>query len=226
MKIDRVYSFLGTAFRRRRMELFRKLFVVARKTRILDLGGAPETWRGQENGSQVILVNLDKRCLEGDPGSVVADALACPFADEQFDFVFSNSLIEHLSTAERQEAFAVEVRRLSRNGYFVQTPNRHFPIEPHYLAPLVQFVPKLIRPAIVRWMTPWGWITKPTKTRCINLCQEIRLLDACDMERLFPDAEIVRERLFGVTKSLIAICRASGPHRGAPSRIHENLVRP
>lgn len=208
------------------MQLFRKSFVVAGETRILDLGGAPETWRGRENGWHVILVNLDPRCLEGDPESVVADALACPFADEEFDVVFSNSLIEHLSTAERQEAFAAEVRRLSRNGYFVQTPNRLFPIEPHYLAPLVQFVPKRIRPAVVRWMTPWGWLTKPTRTRCINLCQEIRLLDARDMEQLFPDAEIVRERLFGVTKSLIAIRRANGPHRSAHHKIHENLVRP
>lgn len=161
----------------------------------------------------MILVNLDPRCLERDRGSIVADALACPFADEKFDFVFSNSLIEHLSTAARQKAFAAEVRRLGRNGYFVQTPNRFFPIEPHYLAPLVQFVPKWIRPGVVRWMTPWGWLTKPTRTRCIKLCREIRLLDARDMKRLFPDAEIVRERIFGVTKSLIAIRRINGPRR-------------
>lgn len=190
------------------MELFRKSFVFTGETRILDLGGARETWRGQGNGWRVILINLDPRCLEGDPESVVGDALACPFADEKFDFVFSNSLIEHLSTAERQEAFAAEVRRLSRNGYFVQTPNRFFPIEPHYLAPFVQFVPKRIRPGVIRWMTPWGWLTKPTRTRCVDLCKEICLLDVRDMARLFPDAEIVRERFFGVTKSLVAVRHA------------------
>lgn len=220
-----MYLFLGALFRRRRMDLFRKSFVFQDKTRILDLGGARETWRGHGDGWRVILVNLDPRCMEGDPESVVADALACPFADEKFDFVFSNSLIEHLSTEERQEAFAAEVRRLSRSGYFVQTPNRLFPIEPHYLAPLVQFIPKWIRPGVVRWMTPWGWLTKPTRTRCMNLCQEIRLLDVRDMERLFPDAEIVRERLFGLTKSLIAIRHGEAPHRGARPKINENLVR-
>jgi Methyltransferase domain len=136
---------------------------------------------------------------------VVANALASPFADASFDVVFSNSLIEHLGTEERQRAFASEVRRLSKDGYFVQTPNRWFPIEPHYLAPLVQFVPQRIRPTVIRWMTPFGWLTRPSREGCRRICSEIRLLSAHEMRRLFPDAEIVRERFFGFTKSLIAV---------------------
>jgi len=203
-----VYSLLGRRFRRRRMDLFSRAFAPTAQTRVLDLGGDLETWCRPKVSSQVTLVNLDSNCLKGDIESVVADALACPFPDKRFDFVFSNSLIEHLGTEQRQQAFAVEVRRLSKRGYFVQTPNKWFPIEPHFLAPFVQFVPKRIRPGVIRWMTPWGWLTRPSRERCIRVCQEIRLLDAWEMKRLFPDAEIVRERSLGITKSFIAIWQA------------------
>jgi len=157
----------------------------------------------------VILVNLDPGCPHGDHDYVIADALSAPFANATFDLVFSNSLIEHLGTKERQRAFAAEVHRLSRNGYFVQTPNKWFPIEPHYLAPFVHFFPKRIRSRMIRWLTPWGLVTKPSRERCLRVCQEIRLLGAGEMKALFPDADIVRERFLGLTKSLIAIRRTS-----------------
>lgn len=205
--IHTIYAFLGKRFRRRRMQLFVTSFSLTARTQIIDLGGSPETWRGMLVKPQVTLLNLDPACLRANPQSVVADALACPFPDENFDFAFSNSLIEHLGTAERQRQFAEEIRRLTRNGYFVQTPNKWFPIEPHYLAPFIQFVPARLKPAITRWLTPWGLITRPSPQRCVQVSREIRLLDARELGRLFPEAEIVRERFLGFTKSLIAIRR-------------------
>jgi len=211
MNIHRAYALLGQRFRSRRMELFKRSFAMSAQTGIVDLGGAAETWGHCNGNARVTIVNVDPKCMQGDHLCVVADALSCPFPDRSFDIVFSNSLIEHLSTEQRQRAFADEVRRLARSGFFVQTPNKWFPIEPHYLAPFVQFVPERIRPTIVRWMTPWGWLTKPPRQRCVKVCQEIRLLDAQKMQQLFPDAEIVRERFLGITKSVIAIWRADAP---------------
>lgn len=193
------------------MEFFCKSFSLRSSTSIIDLGGAPETWCLLETSARIILVNRDPKCIKGSNESVVADALACPFRSEGFDLVFSNSLIEHLGTQRHQQAFAAEVRRLSRYGYFIQTPNKWFPIEPHYLAPLVQFAPRKIRPMVTRWMTPWGWFAKPSRAQCVRACEEIRLIDAGEMKRLFPDAEIVRERFLGITKSIIAIWRAKKP---------------
>jgi len=187
------------------MEVFSSFFSPTATTRVVDLGGAPETWIGHDTKLRLTLVNLDTNCLKGHIPSVVADALACPFEDKNFDVVFSNSLIEHLSSEENQRAFAAEVQRLSRNGYFVQTPNRWFPIEPHFLGLFVQFVPKRFRPGVVRWMTLWGWIAKPSRELCQRCCNEIRLVDARELQLLFPDATIVRERFLGLTKSLIAV---------------------
>lgn len=186
------------------MAVFARLFAVC-GTSILDLGGDAATWSFLNDKRRITIVNLDVRCLRGHTASAVADALAAPFADQGFDIVFSNSLIEHLATEQRQRAFAAEVRRLSRNGYFVQTPNKWFLIEPHYLGLFVQFVPKGIRPAVIRWVTPWGWITKPSYGQCVKMCREIRLLGAREMSRFFPEARIVRERFLGLTKSLIAV---------------------
>ena len=64
-----------------------------------------------------------------------------PFGDGSFDFVFSNSAIEHLRTPERQRRFAVEVARVGKR-YCVQTPNRWFPLESHLLTPWVHYLPK------------------------------------------------------------------------------------
>lgn len=203
--IHRIYAFFEGKFRQHRMAIFTRQMSVTEYTSILDLGGDALTWESHALGRRVTLLNLDPRSLQGHDAAVIASALTVPFTDRAFDVVFSNSVIEHLGTAQRQRAFATEVRRLCKTGYFVQTPNKWFPIEPHYLAPFVQFVPKRIRPHVIRWATPRGWLSKPSQERCGELCREIRLLDAREMRQLFPEARIVRERFFGLTKSVIAI---------------------
>ncbi|MGL1255153.1 methyltransferase domain-containing protein, partial [Vibrio parahaemolyticus] len=57
--------------------------------------------------------------------------------DQQFDIVFSNSVIEHLYTWENQEKMAKEVLRVGKY-HFIQTPNYWFPIEPHWVFPFFQ----------------------------------------------------------------------------------------
>lgn len=131
------------------------------------------------------------------------DGTALPFPDREFPIAFSNSVIEHVPQ-DLQPAFAAEIRRVS-DRYFVQTPNRWFPIEPHYQFPLFQFLPESVRRALNGRFT-LGWQPK-------GCWEEITLLSARDLKRLFPDAEIHRERVFGLTKSLMAVRR--GPlHSG------------
>ena len=124
-----------------------------------------------------------------------ADGTQLPFADRSFPIVFSNSVIEHVPKA-LQPAFAGEISRVGER-YFVQTPNKWFPIEPHYQMPLLHFLPERAQRALNKRFT-MGFRKKGD-------WYETTLLSARELKRLFPEAEIHREKRFGLTKSLMAV---------------------
>jgi 2-polyprenyl-3-methyl-5-hydroxy-6-metoxy-1,4-benzoquinol methylase len=126
---------------------------------------------------------------------VAGDGRALPFESGSFDICFCSSVVQYVP-AEERAAFAAEIRRVA-DRYFVQTPNRWFPIEPHYLVPFFQFLPRRVQ----RWVNAHvglGWRGRGSWT-------ETRMLTARELQRLFPDARIERERLYGLTKSLMAV---------------------
>jgi SAM-dependent methyltransferase len=194
-------------WRRRRYELFAQLCLTGPADRILDVGAG--RGRGLEQFNRVnpivaVDLNIEPEGFLAAPNVTVleADGTQLPFGDREFDVAFSNSVIEHVPK-ERQQAFADEIRRVS-DRYFVQTPNRYFPIEPHYQLPLFQFVPRRAQLAINRRIS-LGW-----RKRGPHVGEtEINLLSASQLRRLFPEAEIHRERILGLTKSLIAVRRLS-----------------
>jgi SAM-dependent methyltransferase len=197
------------------MQAFERQFLGTHDHRILDVGGTPANWRLIKSKPQVVLLNLGDppQSLEDQFEYVQGDGCALPFGDKSFDIVFSNSVIEHLGTRERQEAFAREIRRTGRS-YYVQTPNKWFPIEPHYLTPGIHYLPKRWQETLLRYVSVWGWITRPSRAKVRDMVEEIRLLDAKLMEELFPEAIIQRERVLGLTKSLTAVHQVaarSGP---------------
>jgi hypothetical protein len=57
----------------------------------------------------------------------------------------------------------------------------------------------------------WDWVERPSPDRrefyIRHYLDDIRLLSGPELAALFPDAEILRERKFGWTKSLIAVKR-------------------
>ena len=71
---------------------------------------------------------------------VQGDACALPFADGEFDIVFSNAVIEHVGGRERQRRLVSEALRVGRR-VFITTPNRRFPIEVHTRLPFVHWLP-------------------------------------------------------------------------------------
>jgi 2-polyprenyl-3-methyl-5-hydroxy-6-metoxy-1,4-benzoquinol methylase len=189
-------------WRTQRYELFERLCNLRPDDRILDVGAG---WGAALERFNTVnpIVALDLNPIESDwlaaPNVTVVqgDATNLPFGDAEFDVAFSNSVIEHVPH-ELQPAFASEVRRVATR-YFVQTPNRYFPIEPHYQLPLFQFLPEGTRRALNRRFT-LGWQAK-------GQWEQIDLLSSTDLRRLFPDAEIHRERILGLSKSLIAVRR-------------------
>jgi len=183
-RIERVWRPILRITRRRRMRYFAEWAGITRSTTVLDVGGTPQVWDLLPVVPDVTLLNLA-------PGSttmrqIVADATRLPFADGAFDIVFSNSVIEHVAD---HDAVAREIARVGRR-YFVQTPNRAFPFDPHVLTPFVNYLPKRWQRPLFRNLTVWGWITRPDPVYVEALVDDTNLLDAAEMRRLFPGADL------------------------------------
>lgn len=52
---------------------------------------------------------------------------ALPFADQEFDVVFSNAVLEHVGGREQRRRFVSEVLRVGCDA-FIWVPNRWFPV--------------------------------------------------------------------------------------------------
>ncbi len=211
MKLLTIHQKVFIRFRRRRMKTFYALFAPTPQTRVLDIGGAPNTWLNEtadRTPFPVTMVNLrypDIALLREDRFTAVeGDATQLPFADASFDLAFSNSVIEHMTTWERQQAFAAEARRVAIK-LWIQTPARSFPLEPHLLAPFFQYLPRSVQRRIARNLTVWGWFTRPSPQQVDEMIGDIRLLTYREVKELFPDCRILKERLLGLTKSYIAV---------------------
>jgi SAM-dependent methyltransferase len=75
-----------------------------------------------------------------------------PFADETFDFVISNHVVEHVGTADDQRHHLDEIFRSLEPGgtlYFA-VPNRWRLIEPHYKLPFLSWLPVSLASAYIR----------------------------------------------------------------------------
>ena len=58
---------------------------------------------------------------------------------------------------------------------------------------------------LLRNFTVWGLVTRPTRQECEHFVEEVRLLTEGDLRQLFPEAEVWRERVLGLSKSLMAV---------------------
>jgi SAM-dependent methyltransferase len=191
--------------RRRKLSLFLETMAPTAETTVLDLG-ADDLAFGDTGGGVSTLnffeehypwperitalgLSAGERFRERYPQIryVQGDALDLPFADGEFDVVFSNAVVEHVGGRERQRRFVAEALRVARRA-FVTTPNRWFPIEVHTLLPVVHWLPDpLAHRAYDLARKPWA------KTN--------HLLGPGDLRELFPGE--VRIVNLGIT--LVAI---------------------
>jgi len=213
MRIHALMNRLIRPFRRRRMRRFAATFGDPARLSVVDVGGTAFNWRLLAQRPRLVLVNLERPRGPGEAlagaAFVVGDGTRLGFADGAFDVAFSNSVIEHLGTPERQRAFAGELRRVAA-GLWVQTPARGFPFEPHLLAPGVHWLPRGAQRRLLRRFTPWGWLARPSPAQVERFLEQTRLLTGREMRALFPDCEIRRERLCGLTKAWVAVRRPGG----------------
>jgi SAM-dependent methyltransferase len=189
--LPRLVEPLAQRARARRHARFMELIAPTPAMHIVDIGCGALGLRGLAPELDVTGVDLVER--PGYPGPFVcADVSAgLPFADGEFDLAYCSSVIEHVRR-ERRPAFASELRRVAR-GWYVQTPARSFPIEPHSLLPGAQWLPE---PARRRY-----WRLGASGT------EQVALLSRAELETLFGPAEA--ERFGPLAKSWISVRRPS-----------------
>lgn len=83
---------------------------------------------------------------------VLVEGIALPFADELFDIVVSNHVLEHVGGRPEQLAHLREIARVLKDDgvAYLATPNRWTLVEPHYHLPLLSWLPPRARGAYVR----------------------------------------------------------------------------
>jgi hypothetical protein len=181
--------------------------------RILDVGGTIDYWRAMQDlwgghSLSITIVNLGVEPRDEDVFSIrPGDACnLAEFADNSFDVVHSNSVIEHVGHWSEMAAMASEVRRLAPT-YYLQTPNYWFPVEPHYRAIGYQWLPESLRAALLTRLKLGFRGPRATFDLAMRDVQTVNLLTSRQLRALFPDAEIRAERVMGLPKSLIALRR-------------------
>lgn len=176
---------------------------------LLDVGGGlgidREFAQLYQSFKNVTVINIrpssvDLRLPDGSLRLVVADGCVLPFQSRTFDWVFSNAVIEHVGNQEKQLAFANEIRRVARRGYFVTTPNKYFPIEPHTFLPFYQYLSPSLQRRVVRFSP--GYLRE---------YEEIRLLSVRSLKRLFPEAEVLSVGFPILGNSIIAYYPRTSP---------------
>ncbi len=214
-KVGEAHFGTQTSFRAKRLERFVKLvdeiLAVQGECRVMDLGGNRDYWLDLEpvwsgRNLKFTVVNLEAERLT-DPRFQCIQGNCCDmsaFADMSFDIVHSNSVLEHVGRWKEMSAMAREVRRLAPR-YFVQTPNFWFPVEPHFRSLFFHWLPEPMRVGRTLKRGFGAFPKAPTIDDAQRFIEDSNLLDARRFMHLFPDAKLERERVYGFTKSLIAI---------------------
>ena len=197
---------LGNQFREKRFSFFLdKMNKMEKPVTIFDVGGKINFWENRGLAGnlnyKITIVNFEKEKSQySNIKTLIGDATdLSQFFDKSFDIVHSNSVIEHLYNFNNQSKMASEIVRVGKK-YIVQTPNKYFFLEPHYLLPFFQFIPDKLKYLILT-KTKLSRLKKWDKNFAKQYINEIRLLSLKEMKILFPKSKIYFEKFIGMNKS-------------------------
>jgi len=143
---------IGYVARTRVYHLFWKLMQPEASSTILDIGVTDDidasaanlleqlypyknrlTCAGITEGNQIERTYPGVRYVQITPG------MPLPFEDREFDIVYSNAVLEHVGSRDKQREFVREACRVSQKA-FIAVPNRLFPVEVHTGIPLLHWL--------------------------------------------------------------------------------------
>ena len=150
---------------------------------------------GTEDGSHLATRYPGLRYRRVTPGAPL------PFADAEFDVVFSNAVVEHVGSRAEQAAFVRELCRVGK-AVFLTTPNRWFPFEHHTGLPLLHFLPASVFRSVLRHTRYAHWADQSN----LNILTARELVDVFPAD-VTPTISVIR--LMGLPSNLIACCRTA-----------------
>jgi hypothetical protein len=120
-----------------------------------------------------------------------------PFTDKQFDWAFSNAVIEHVGSEADQVLFVNEMLRVARNVFFT-TPNKYFPVESHTNVFFLHWKDSLFYDWCARHKPGW-------KRKNLYLFSRQRLRAVMERSKA-NHCRIYANRLFGLPMTFTVVC--------------------
>lgn len=220
-------KFITNKFHNQRSTIFLDELKPKKTDKILDLGGGDGSFfnmvlknkKSKMLRENITIADYDANVLKiakqkfGFKTLQIDANLKLPFKNKSYDIVFSNSLIEHVtgdkklimsfnlerfrkSSHKFQYNIASEINRIGKR-YFVQTPNKYFPIDSHTLLPFVIiYLPRRIQIILNKVIN---------QLHIREISADWNLLSKNDLAKMFPEALIYEEKFLGLTKSLVVI---------------------
>ena len=222
-------------FRRRRGVLLAETFPGMPSYRVCDLGGSRHFWLSAALPTQPAAVEVLNISIEGINAAGVADerpgggeftyeiydGLVIPRPDNYYDLLICNSVIEHVPPAQRA-ALSAEMARVAPR-LFVQTPAKGFVVDPHFIMPLVHWVPRGLGRRLAR-VSPWRLLTHATAQQTHEYFDGTQLLGRRELCGYFPGASLVVERFLGMPKSYVMRKRSEQGGEGTGSRSRSGVA--
>ena len=122
---------------------------------------------------------------------------------KEYDFVFSNSVIEHVGALRDQKIMAEGICSLAKY-HLVQTPSYGFPLEPHFYFPLFHVLPLWLRATLHRKFNLGFMMKEEDYLKSRIVCEETRLMRKRELQAVFPQSTLLSEKVGPLVKSWMA----------------------
>ncbi|MCK5282774.1 MAG: class I SAM-dependent methyltransferase [Nanoarchaeota archaeon] len=128
--------------------------IIKKSNKIIDLGGGDGSIRKElelMSKKTIIGTDLNAGGLQYSKNFYQCDASDTPFKDEEFDFVISNGLYEHIPKNKQLKSIKEAYRILKKGGYmYFFTCSKYSIIEPHTHLPFLGCIPQPLATLIAR----------------------------------------------------------------------------
>jgi hypothetical protein len=121
-----------------------------------------------------------------------------PFKDNEFKWVFSNAVIEHVGDENPQVQFVKEMTRVGENVFFT-TPNKYFPVDSHTDVFFLHWNNRLF----------YNWCKKhaPRRTKGNIYLFSRQRLESTMIQAKTKSYQIYKNRFLGMTMTFTIVCK-------------------